>query len=1578
MYRSSAKRLSAFLVSVGLFLTGGFAIAATQSTGQTPKVRFSTKNRTSKPLREYQFVGPVQPRAPREIKNEVLPGKSSRATGRQDNSVQRQFGLSQPIEQLQFDGTSDDDNQDVVGGRVVPPDTEGDVGPNHYMQWNNLVFEIFDKSGNTVLGPLPGNAFWEGLGGFCETQNDGDPIVVYDQLADRWMVSQFAFPNFPSPPYIQCVAVSVTGDPTGEYHQYEFDLPDTFLNDYPKFGMWPDGYYFSFNGFDVVGGGFQGGAIALDRNAMLDGNPATMIEFNTGAEGGVLPTDLEGTTPPPVGAPNYFLTWEINPSRLLIWQFHADFETPANSTFTGPVEVPVDDFVSPICGSFRDQCVPQLDSGELLETLANATMWRMGYRNFGDHESLVVNHTVDAGGQIAGIRWYEIRNPGGTAPVGNGAPNPVVVYQQQTYAPDDGNFRWMGSIAMDHNGNLALGYSISSSEMHPSIAITGRLATDPLNLMGDENIFLAGTGSQVDSFSRWGDYSNMTVDPVDDCTFWYTQEYYQDNSSFDFKTRIASFKFPSCSIGPTGTIAGTVTDGTNPLAGVKVTADLAQTLTDASGNYSITLPVGTYDMTASKYGYFPASADDVPVIEDETTTQNFELEVAPSTLVNGTVKDSVGGWPLYAKIVVSGSGFPGATFYTDPVTGYYETTLVVGSQYTFVITAVSQGYQTGGGIVDLSAVTHAPAVVKNWTLEADPASCNAPGYGHTNAFYDDFSTGDLSYWTVVNNSTDGGQPWKAASGADPCGLFPGNQTGGSGPYAIVNSNCDGTVTDDTDMISPSVNLSTVDAPVIQFASDFSILDPGFPQTGGVDYSLDGGANWTNVLTLTDDDPGPSLKSFPLPANSPDVQVRFTFDGFWAWWWQVDNVLVGDPTCAVGTGGLTVGNVKDANTNSGLNGATVEVLGGSSTKTFATPDDPNVDDGFYILYADSGNQTLQASMTNFQSQQKSTVVVPGSTQRLDFSLQSGHLTAAPSPLNARVDPGGTDQQTLTLTNSGGAPAHFEIVEINAPLVQNNSLGHYANKFMQQQALSRLPHNGKDQPNGIAVSTKGLPALPKLPNTHGADRVLAAGDVLNKWPSEIAYGWGVATVGSNIWLSNLGVAGGDNLDYEYTPDGTKTGDTVDDSGAIEAWAADGAFDSRTGNFWRVNVVNAGSSCIFEIDPVNNVVTGNTICPNTGTSERGLAYDQATDTFYMGSWNDGAIKHFDLDGNILDSSFVALSISGLAYNSSNGHLLVMQNFPGGNDITVLDALNGYAVLGSYPILDNGAPAITAFGGAGAEFDCLGNLWVIDQNTQTVYQVESGESAGCAVDIPWLTVDPTEGTVAANGGTATSNVSWDSLNYLPGLKQAQLQFKTDTPFTVPGIPVSMVVRFLDVPDDNIFEAFIYGAAGAGVMFGGTPVCSDNLHFCPDGVVTRADMAGYLYRAINGSLTPPPVYQNIFNDVSFNDYNAFYIQGIFDLGITAGCQADPPLYCPNNPNTRAQMSVFIWKGQHGDEPPPACTGVFTDVPCPGGFAVDYIEGLFNEGVTAGCGGGNFCPNANITNGQMAVFLVKGFNIPHL
>ena len=1577
MYRSSAKRLSAFIVSVGFFLSGASALIAAQQAGQTPKVRMSVKNGKSAPMRDYQMQGPLVPRPPREVKNKQLPPKVS-APGTTDPAVQRAFGLNTPGELSQFEGGSDDDNADVIGGRLAPPDTDGDIGPNDYVQYINLIVTMYDRDGNVTLGPLPGNAFWAGMGSECETQNDGDPIVLYDQYADRWFVSQFAFPAFPGPPYIQCVAVSVTGDPTGEYYQYQFNLPDTYLNDYPKFGVWPDGYYMTFNGFDVFGGGFQGGAIALDRAAMLDGLPATMIEFNTGQEGGVLPSDADGSTPPPAGAPNYFLTFNLPPSRLIMWAFHADFATPANSTFTQLSDLLVDDFVTPICGTSRDQCVPQLDSGELLETLSHATMNRLAYRNFVDHESLVVNHTVAVDGAAA-IRWYELQIPGETVPQG-GATNPWVVHQQSTFAPDS-NWRWMGSIAQDRNGNMALGYSISSDEMFPSIAITGRLATDPLNTMGAEDIWLAGTGSQIDTFSRWGDYSSMNVDPVDDCTFWYTQEYYQATGSFDWNTRVGSFKYPGCTAGPSGTIEGTVTDGSNPLEGATVAAGAASTLTDAAGHYELTLPVGTYDMTATKYGFLPATADDVEVTEGNTTTQDFTLAAAPSQLVNGTVRDSVTNWPLYARIQVSGPGYPGATLWTDPVTGYYGLTLVEGITYTFVINAVSPGYETGGGTLPLGVPFNAPLLVQNWLLEADQLACTAPGYTPTSGgLFEDFSGGAIpAGWTVINDSSggEGGFPteWVVVSGSDPCGNYTGNLTGGSGPFAVANSDCPGpTVEMFTELITPPVNMSSFGTAVLRFKEDYRWLF----DNADVDISVNGGSTWTNVLAQTADARGPrdiEIDITGLAAGEADVRARFNYyNAFWAWWWQVDDVLLGQAGCIPGTGGLVVGNVYDGATGAGLNGATVTNIGGGSTTTFATPD-PAQNDGFYILYAEAGPQDFEASKDLYEPAQGSLTVVPATAQRLDFTLESGNLSVDPTELHGRTDPGGTDAETLNIINTGSAPAHFELDEINAPLLNNLTHG-FASEASRRQALARLPQTAKG-PEHTAFSTRGLaPAPPRAPS-----RVLAAGDVISSWDTNLAFGWGVSTSASGIWLTNIAVAGGDDQDYEFTADGSQTGNTIDLSG-IGEWAADGAFNSLTGMMWNVAV--GGDNCIYELDPVSLQQTGNTICgsPWTGTSQRGLAFDQGGNTFFVGGWNEFTIYHIDLDGNVIDSSNVGLPISGMAYSAANGHLLVMSNQPAGQDVVVFDALNNYDEIGSFQVLDGGSPAFGDFEQAGIEFDCIGSLWAVNQITQVMYQVESGETASCEVDIPWFDVDPDEGTVppaAGSGGTNPFPVAatWDAGSLLPGLQQAQLAVKTDTPHQVPAIPVTLTVRFLDVPDTNIFEAYIYGVAGAGVMFGGPPVCPAGiLYFCPDGVVTRADMAGYLWRAIMGKNTPPPVYQNIFTDVTFNSYNSFYIQGIYDLGITAGCNSGTT-YCPNDANTRAQMSVFIWKGEHGADAPPACTGVFADVPCPSLFA-DYIEGLYNEGVTAGCGGGNFCPNANITNGQMAVFLAKGFNIPVL
>ena len=426
-----------------------------------------------------------------------------------------------------------------------------------------------------MLGPLPGNVFWDGLGDTCETSNDGDPIVMYDQLAQRWFVSQFAFPNFPSPPYIQCVAVSATSDPTGAYNQYQFNLPDTYLNDYPKFGIWPDGYYMTFNGFDVFGGGFQGGAIAFDRTAMLAGEPATMIEFNTGTEGGVLPSDMDGTHSSASGHSE--LLPDLRNTALAPRHVGSSTRistTPATARSRSSSDLPVDDFVTPVCGSFRDQCVPQLDSPELLETLSHATMFRLAYRNFGDHSRW--SRTTRSAWPRRRRRQHRrrplVRAPDSGGAAGNGgATNPWASISRATFAPDS-NWRWMGSIAQDTNGNIALGYSISSAEMFPSIAIAGRLASDPVDQLGTESIFLEGGGSQSDTLSRWGDYSSMTVDPVDDCTFWYTQEYCQADCTFDWNTRVASFKFPSCTIGPSGTIEGTVTDGANPIEGASVSA----------------------------------------------------------------------------------------------------------------------------------------------------------------------------------------------------------------------------------------------------------------------------------------------------------------------------------------------------------------------------------------------------------------------------------------------------------------------------------------------------------------------------------------------------------------------------------------------------------------------------------------------------------------------------------------------------------------------------------------------------------------------------------------------------------------------------------------------------------------------------------------------------------------------------------------------------------------------------------------------------------------------------------------------
>ena len=418
---------------------------------------------------------------------------------------------------------------------AAPPDTNGAVGATQYVQWVNESFAVFDKATGIIVPGFPksGNTLWSGFSGGCETNNDGDPIVQYDKSAGRWVMTQF---SVSTKPYLQCVAVSTTSDATGAYNRYAFSYGVSQFPDYPKLGVWPDGYYISYNIFNN-GTTFGGAKVcAFDRAAMLTGAVAVQECFQLSTSyGGLLPSDLDGSIAPPTGSPNFFLNFGSN--SLNLWKFHADFTNTANATLSGPTNIPVATFNAACNGG--GGCIPQPGTNQKLDSLADRLMYRLAYRRFTDgHEALVVNHSVKVSGnnhsQVVGIRWYELRTP-----------NAPTVFQQGTYSPDSTN-RWMGSIAMDKVGDIALGYSASSSSIYPSIRYTGRVPTDPINTLQTENSILTGGGSQLPSLGRWGDYSSLTIDPVDDCTFWYTTEYLKNSGTFNWSTRIASFKFPGC------------------------------------------------------------------------------------------------------------------------------------------------------------------------------------------------------------------------------------------------------------------------------------------------------------------------------------------------------------------------------------------------------------------------------------------------------------------------------------------------------------------------------------------------------------------------------------------------------------------------------------------------------------------------------------------------------------------------------------------------------------------------------------------------------------------------------------------------------------------------------------------------------------------------------------------------------------------------------------------------------------------------------------------------------------------------
>jgi hypothetical protein len=544
----------------------------TQLAGKTFKGKFSNPVAfdTSPTLRDM-----AAHRTPPDIsaeEEEIRPERGTTVTdqgftgdGEIQNSVQTPApAISGTL--ANFEGVNNENNFNIFGFRVNPPDPVGDVGPNHYVEMVNLVFAIYDKQGNLLLGPVDTGTLWSGFAVPDCTDPSGDPIVLYDQLVDRWLLTQFTTAG---PEYFNCIAISQTGDPTGAYYRYAFSTGLNFP-DYPKYGVWTDSYVITTREFGpTVEYGI--GVYALEKNKMVNGQPdARAVSFFLDGNNptilplvgdGLLPADIDGkqkpkieTAIPVVGTQDDGGGYGGTFDALNIWDLLIKWRSTPTASLTLKAQLPTAAFDSifPCAPTSRD-CLPQpgiTNTAQYLDILSyrQRPTWRLAYRNFKDYETLVTNQSVEARPGVAGVRWYELRRTNGV----------YSLYQQGTYAPNDGVHRWMGSVSQDKKGNMAVGFSVVNGiDVYPGIRYTGRLAGDPLGELNlGEGTIINGTGVQTTTNSRWGDYTSMNIDPVDDCTFWYVNEYYSVSGAplpapagadtRPWKTRIASFKLPGC------------------------------------------------------------------------------------------------------------------------------------------------------------------------------------------------------------------------------------------------------------------------------------------------------------------------------------------------------------------------------------------------------------------------------------------------------------------------------------------------------------------------------------------------------------------------------------------------------------------------------------------------------------------------------------------------------------------------------------------------------------------------------------------------------------------------------------------------------------------------------------------------------------------------------------------------------------------------------------------------------------------------------------------------------------------------
>ena len=931
--------------------------------------------------------------------------------------------LVDPI--VNFDGLNNNNN---TGGRVTPPDPAGDVGPNHFVQVVNSMLQVFNKTGGSLFGPVTTATIWSDFTGPWTGHNDGDAIVLYDETVDRWIISQFAIQCGTSGSYTQyeMIAVSTSPDPTGSYYRYAFQYD--YMPDYPKLGVWNDGYYMAINRFNSNSGNAYVGAAAcvMERSKMLNGDPtARMIYFKTETIGGsgsgtgnecwsMLPSDCDGTLPV-TGTPNYFAYFSpySNTTELRIWAFHADWDNTANATFTFQTVLPNTTYIT--LGQ-----VPQQGTTNKLDALSDRLMFRNQYRNFGSYETFVTCHSVSSGG-AGGIRWYEYRRTGGV----------LSLYQEGTYAPADGKYRWMGSIAMNAMGDIGLAYSVSSGTMFPSIYFTGRKASDPLNqLTIPEGIIQTGTVAMVDA-TRWGDYTSMNIDPSDNQTFWTTQEYIGTFGGWSpWATKISSFRFSNTPVITTleasaiqlnsATLNGTVNP--NGLAteyhfdwGTTASyGNLTTTIAAGSGASAIAVNAPISGLVTGTTYHFRLVAENA-----EGTTYGFDMTFTPgAAIVSTTSLSAINSAAATSGGIISSDGGSAIT--------------ARGVCWSTSPDPLATGNHTTDGTGTGSFSSSITGLQANTEYYARAYATNAYGtwYGYNTPFKTLCEIIDSYPW-AIGFENSGAMPdcWtqeRVLSSRLDWVFTTGS--GNSHPVAAHTGTYNacfkdvGTADTKTKLISPRLNLVSLASPVLKFWHTQAIWSADQDKLT-VYYKSSVNGAWTELAAFTSNITAWTEETINLPNGSNDYYIAFEGNAKYGYGVCIDDVSITGtyiPTWA-GTSGSdwsTAGNWtnNEVPATSGniiipsggisnfpvITGATVQcanlnILAGANIHI--NPGGSLTVAGTLTNNAGTAGIVLKSDATGTGSLLHATANVPGTIERYitgssDLNIQKYHLVSVP--------------------------------------------------------------------------------------------------------------------------------------------------------------------------------------------------------------------------------------------------------------------------------------------------------------------------------------------------------------------------------------------------------------------------------------------------------------------------------------------------------------------------------------------------------------------------------------------------------